>query len=403
MSGRRLAITGALFAVVWLLAGCLDFDEQTVYVEHDAANDRLLVVVDYGGFYAKPGPSFSLWGEPVRPDPADADPAEALHQLREAIENKTVAFLGNWPFAFPIARLREDLAEPDPDLPEELRGDLISLLSHVRVLNGGFYADPRGRVCGAQVVIVDNVAEALRLANRLISASILCGAAGSQPDDLAEAMLVEYARRGDTWIHLDGHSIVATMPLPEGHFKELREKFVADVFDMSDDEVGTRFQALRSLFMNPVLVWHERDQMRVRCGYVAEPSTLVTKAAHGDYVPNMVEQIVEDQGLAVDGRLARYLVEADTQVHEDADFAAQIMAPRLGQRERVRVLVHKLRAEPSPAYWELLRSEERPPAAVLEQETPSDDELLEFWDQWLRGQYGVVEEVGETARITGQP
>jgi hypothetical protein len=172
---------------------------------------------------------------------------------------------------------------------------------------------------------------------------------------------------------------------------------------MSEDEVGTRFQALRSLFMNPVLVWHEGDLAKVRCGYASEPFRFITKATHGDYVPNIVERIVEDQGLKLDGRLARYLVEPDTEVHEEADLAAQIMAPRLSQRERVRVLVHQLKAAPSPACWELLRSEEGPAAAGEGQETPSDDQLLESWEQRLRGQYGVTEEVGGTARITDQP
>ncbi len=48
---RRTAWTLAIALMALLLAGCLEFDGQTLYFEYDAQNDRLLFVLNYVGLY----------------------------------------------------------------------------------------------------------------------------------------------------------------------------------------------------------------------------------------------------------------------------------------------------------------------------------------------------------------
>ena len=59
------------------------------------------------------------------------------------------------------------------------------------------------------------------------------------------------------------------------------------------------------------------------------------------------------------------------------------MAPRLTQRERVRVLVHALKDEPDEELWEMLRDERPEPGTALPPEDALDTELLDYWALWL--------------------
>jgi hypothetical protein len=144
-----------------LVFGCLEFDGQTVYLEYDKANDRLAFVVNYVGLYAA--------GDDETKPPNDEQFAQSVQQLDESVAKHTVALLGNWPFAFNAEDLRAKIESPDTGWPDELRRDALALLGHARVLNGGFYTDEEGRLCGAQVVFVEQASEAVPLANRVIN------------------------------------------------------------------------------------------------------------------------------------------------------------------------------------------------------------------------------------------
>ncbi len=358
-----------------LLLGCLEFDEQTVYVEHDRENDRLLLIINYRGLYAE-----------------EPDVMQAQSQLQEALENETVALLGNWPFAFPLREMREDLREPDPEalheMPEEVRLGLLRLLERIKVLNGGFYTDPAGRVCGAQVVVIENIADTVGLANDVINAAVLADLEDYETDnsdDAAAARLaLEYARRGESWIELKGHSLVASFPLPERDLIEGRRDIAEGLTDPDDMDAELYLRVLRDLFESPILVWHEDDLLKVKCGYVSEPSVFTAKPRRGEYEPNLVEHITETYGLHLDANLARFLADPDASAETDAERAARLMAPRLAQRERVRVLVHRLTTDPADEYWAKLREERLPPGELAQPADLADQELLERWEEWLR-------------------
>lgn len=358
-----------------LLLGCLEFDEQTVYVEHDQENDRLLLVINYRGLYAE-----------------EPDVMQAQSQLQEALENETVALLDNWPFEFPLREMREDLREPDPEvldqMPEEVRLGLLRLLERIKVLNGGFYTDPAGRVCGAQVVVIANIADTVGLANDVINAAVLAELEDYETDDFDEAsfarLWLEPARGGHNWVELKGHSLVVSVPLPERMLIEGRRDVAEGLTEPGDMDAELYLRVLRDLFENPILVWHEDDLLKVKCGYVSEPSVFATRPRQGEYEPNLVEHITETYGLHLDANLARFLADPDASAETDAEGAARLMAPRLARRERVRVLVHRLTTDPADEYWAKLREERLPAGELAQPADLANQELLERWQEWLR-------------------
>ncbi len=388
VSIRRWLIGLGVGLLAAALVGCLDFDEQTLRFEHDRQNDRLIMVINYLGLHSDKG-----------------DVGEAESQLEEAIEDGTVALCDNWPFAFSIRELREELADPEAEdmknVPEDVRRAGIALVERVRVLNGGFYTDPAGRICGAQVVVIEDAAEAMRLANELVSAAVLAEADEPASEDPDERLLLELALKaaaeGHQWLTLDGHSLLVRVPMPERQFDEARRAFLAEALDPGDRDLQVHLSALQQALANPVYAWHEDGMMKVKVGLVTKPPVFVTKPRQGKYALNLVDHITATYGLHLDANLARYLVEPEAPAETEAERAARIMAPRLTKPERARVLVGRLQAAPSDALRAKVRQEELPEPLPEGAPQPSDDELLRLWQGWLQNQAGVEEGTGQPA------
>ncbi len=392
-------------ALAGALVGCLDFDEQTVYFEHDQQNDRLVMVINYLGLYSG-SPGLRTTSEQTS-DPAGF--GETQTQLADAIQKQTVALCGNWPWLFPVREWREQLADPEAeemkDVPQEIRRNAVALLDHVRVLNGGFYEDPAGRICGGQVVVVENATEAVRLGNELISAALLRQADQAAPDDPEEKVVLELALKaaadGHQWLTLDGHSLVVAVPMPEHVLQTLREDLVRGLSSPGDENLALRLRGIGKVLSNPVLLWHEDGMMKVRVGLVTAPSVFVAKPSQGKYAPNLVDHITATYGLHLDEHLARYLVEPAAPAEAEAERAALVMAPRLPKPERIRLLVGQLKAAPSDALRAKLREEGTPEQLPEGAPLPSDDELLQLWQTWLKQQAGAAEGTGEGPASAG--
>jgi len=374
----KRALLGSTAAVVLaaLVLGCLEFDGQTVYLEYDKAKDRLAFIISYVGLHAA-GPSESM--------PPDAQQlSESVEQLDNGVVKHTVALLASWPFAFCAEDLRAKIESQDTGWSEGLRRDALALLGRARVVNGGFYTDERGRLCGAQVVFIEQASAAVPLANRVINQAILQDRTPSELLDQVRARIrVERAQQGFAWLRLEGNSLVVHLPLPEKELAEGRQEFVSGLLRPLADGKPGYLAELRDMLASPVLVWHEDDLLRLRLGLVNAPSRLVTRPAQGYYVPNLIDHVTAGYGLRLDEALARYLVTPDAVAESEEEQAAQFMAPRLTQRERVRVLVGRLHAAPSDALRKLLRAEGTPPGSPALLGTPSAELLLRHWERWL--------------------
>ena len=110
-----MSLTVCVLAGVVL--GCLEFDQQTVYVEHDEANDRLILIFNYMGLFAAEDDNHSK-------PPSAGDLDESKEQLAEALELHKFAVLDTWPLATSVPEVREGLAEPDDDHIGIFAGDM---------------------------------------------------------------------------------------------------------------------------------------------------------------------------------------------------------------------------------------------------------------------------------------
>jgi len=374
MSARGLAL-GVCACVAALLAGCLDFDEQEVYFEHDQQNDRVVCISYYRGLFAE-----------------GQDLEQASQQLQEACDKHTVALGGNFPFTLEVNDIREKLRDPEKakemDLPsDEFRKKLLSLMERVQVLNGGFFTDVKGRVCGVQVVTIEKVSELVPLGNALISEGLRFAAANGpkeRPTSRSEELILRAAEKGHTWARLQGHSLIVTVPLSEQDFKEAREGLVADLLSKQPPGADV-LKDVHAALASPVLVWHEGETLSVKCGWEGEPSTFIARSDKGKYEPNLVEHVTRTYGLHFDENALRYMADAGAPAQAEAERAAQIIVPRLPKVERVRILAAALLAQPSDKLWALLRQVPFEPDM-----TPGADinnaELLQLWDTWLAGQ-----------------
>jgi hypothetical protein len=403
MKERGLVGVVALALAVGLL-GCLEYEEQTVYFEHDRENDRLVIILDYLGLFAEPHLTLFAGGQEGEPGPKELE--EAQQQLAEALEDHTVALFGNWPFALSVEETRRDLAEPpggDEDLPPDLRAGLTELLGRVEVLNGGFHMDAAGRLSGAQVIVVEQARDSVALANRTISRGILHAAedeglpANPEERRTVEAILAA-ALEGHEWIGLDGQALIVRVPATEEIVRAGRPELFEDAPETEED-ARSLLRDVVALLRSPIWAWHEDGMLSFKLGYAGRPWRVTALPRQGTYLPNLEEHIAATYGLDLDANLARYLLDAEAPAETEAEKAARIMGPRLSQRQRLRVLLGRLEAAPSERLRELLRQEGRPPGVLLASERDvtgrrplaelTDTELQELWALWLRREAGA--------------
>ncbi len=391
MTGKWLSLVLGAVAFTAVLAGCLDFEEQTVYVEHDEKNDRLVAVVRYRGIYASDETSYGFGKTKARVK-------EAMEELQEAIDTETVAVGCNWPFAFPLKELRAGLKNPSRSggfpLSEQGRKDLLTVLQRIQVLNAGFYLDAHGRICGAQVLIVKQLKDTVRLTNSLFSEAMQSSLEEQETLGSHEKLVLDAVRNGHTWLEIKGSSVIVSVPFTEEQFQELRQQLVGEFVSVLKAQETSVWRGIKDLLATPILVWHGDSLMKVKFGLELQPSVVMMKPPLGEYRPNLVKPIVEKHGLTLDESLAQYLVQPNAPAESDSELAARLMAPRLTKTERVGVLVRQVKTKPANDYWAKLREEkllngDTPPAAM------SDAAVLKLWEGWLVKQEGVHKDAGQ--------
>jgi len=380
------AVVGVVAALALaVVAGCLEFDEQTVYFEYDRHRDTVLMIVNYGGLYAGKDGAVG--------EGKDGAVGEGQDQLEETLKMHRAAFVSNWPFTWSSEEVRKQMTDPEGnnDLPKTVREKLARLTELVTVLNGGFYTDAAGRICGAQVVVIEHATEAVNLINNALNASILADKA-DDPDKKRtefEDLAVQYARRGGRWLDLDGNSLIVRIPATEKMVKEKWAEVLADVSNTAQtkrDEFLAQAAQVLQVLSTPAFLWYEDGVLKGRVGLPSYPSLIKSMPAQGNYQPNMVDYITQKHGLDLDARIAHFLIAPDALPDTEADRAARYMAPRLTQAERMRVLTHQLRAAPSDALWALLRQEPLPGDTKPAPTAMTDDARLKLWESWLKEQ-----------------
>ncbi|MFQ5844478.1 MAG: hypothetical protein ACE5JG_05750 [Planctomycetota bacterium] len=173
-----------------LLCGCVEFEHQTILIRWGEKADVLQVRLVYQGIHAGT--------DGVEPDGVQ----KALKQLRIVAERKTQFFLlDNWPLGF-------DLGEPGQG--EDVTAVPKELGAFIRLTNGAFFLDGRGRLCGWQDLRIAPASGFFKKVNELFSAMVL---EDMEPDDddpfsAATVLLWEKAAKaGHAWWSLDHKGI----------------------------------------------------------------------------------------------------------------------------------------------------------------------------------------------------
>jgi len=156
-----------LLSLLWLLSGCIEFEDQEVHWRYLPEEDTLVATLRYQGIYGGEG---KRKGEKI---PAKNLTDGEIKQLTSVMQGGRAFFFGNWISEFNRAQLEKALKET-ADIPEGLDSRLLNLLlKEVKVENVGFYVDEKGWLCGAQTFQVDNVSDLLDLTNKKIAEEVL--------------------------------------------------------------------------------------------------------------------------------------------------------------------------------------------------------------------------------------
>ena len=186
----------ALLLVLLTFAGCLQVDAQDITIRHDAAADRIDILIVHRGLFAEGGNS------------SERDPlAKALRDLASVKSDGEVVFWNNWPLTF--------------DLTREYPAPAKALLSHVDVENGALFTDPRGQLCGYQFVRIRGAKEFTRKLNLLLDVYVQTllvngapGFGGSHEFDTDTRDLVrEFQRAREPLLRLQPGRVEMRLPL----------------------------------------------------------------------------------------------------------------------------------------------------------------------------------------------
>jgi hypothetical protein len=371
----RLLVAAVLAA---LAAGCLDFDEQTVYIEHDEASDRLILVIHYKGLYAAPDERGDVTPEKLQ---------EARDQLATAIDTKQMAFRGNWPYTWSVPELTRNVRD-EWDLPAPLRQEFLWLLAQIRTLDGGFYLDERGRLCGMQVVIVENLSQVLARTNAAVG---LLALVAQVRDETGERVLQRFfgGEAKVPSLSVKGHSVSLAYPISEEEMMDLRREFADGAAGGDDADARRLQQTLDQLVGGPIWAWHEDGVLRVKVGLQSQPSTLVLRPEQGRYANNLVDHVREAYGFRLFANVVRYILEPEAGAETEGEEAAKLIAPRLIREERVRFVLQQIDAQPSPECYAALHREILRLGFDRPEQEMTDAEVVEFWRERLAGGRGA--------------
>jgi hypothetical protein len=203
------------FAVLVLLCGCLQFEEQGMSYRYDEKADTLYIFQEYRGICAGQGEGLS---------------EDEIQQLESVIKTERTFFFANWIFEYnreAMLEVQKELKGPatgdDSSLTPEERNQVLGLvdilLTNVKVENGPFYYDASKRLCGVQKVALKKVSEIVRKANEVMPIA-LKGVAQKQEDAEGKAVLLKAAGKRKEFIRLEKNVLSFVWPMTQPEYEE---------------------------------------------------------------------------------------------------------------------------------------------------------------------------------------
>jgi hypothetical protein len=302
----------AIFLIALLsLPGCLMFREQVITAEYDAAADRLTLHIVYLGLHA------------------NGDPDKAVTEFTDTVNRNHVCLL-EWPFTY----APEDAAESDHPLAR-------FLVANVKTHRVGFFKDALGRLCGGQIVVIENFGQMLKLVNVSLTEEALPDAM-EKADAETRALNVAAAAKGHAWLRMRGQAIELSFFASDHDFERMKRDLLEELFSDTDNLAAAREWLAR----NPVSIVREGKEVRLVLGNPKAPLRLVAPPQGREPYTDVLEKHVEKTwGLGLDAEIGPLLV----------------APPQRLPPERLRALVARLDADDprlaDAAARELLRAE----------------------------------------------
>jgi len=291
---RLLPLLGLLLFA--LLAGCVEFEGQTILVRLDKATDTIHVRLIYHGIYAAKDET----------DPSEGVD-EALKQLKTVVDRGTrFYFFDNWPLEADVG----PPAEGDEDKP----GNAL-LRPFTKVRNGRFFLDREGKLCAWQDLEISKASEFLQQANRFISLAVLTGQVDAlkEADGTTRRLVQEWMTKGEPWVVLDGKGAALRLPVSDADATRIKTAVLMDAVETVQRDVRRADEANAKgetplPFERTLAGAQARMLAETRFSVIHEPGSLTVRIAPdargifrldwrnaGAYVSNLLEPVKQGE------------------------------------------------------------------------------------------------------------
>lgn len=267
-------------ALLFLLCGCLEFEEQSMSYRYDEKTDTLYIFQDYRGITTLSGGRLS---------------ADEVQQLESVLKTERTFFFANWILEYNREALlehRKELKNPPADeaskLTEEERKKYVELLdlalANVKVENGPFYFDAEKRLCGVQKVTVQKLSELIRSANSIIPLAVKDSIKDEENVALKAELLNMLVKRKE-FVWLDKNTLNWVWPMTQADYGKNfgvggEEKHALEAFKHS----GGRIE-------------FNDNEVHFQIGATTDRITTLTKSVakeekdYKGYKPNVVDEV----------------------------------------------------------------------------------------------------------------
>lgn len=270
----RVFIIGMATVLAFAASGCVELIGQRISIYHDAAANRLDLLIYYDGIHDNVG-----------------DHDDGPEQLRDAIANGDVMFL-DWPWHFQRAELREFVNNPDE--PQAQRDLARSILDRVQATPVGHYRDHLDQIGALQRVRIEQADAFMQSLNDAWNLWLRERDRADDDPELARttARWDEAVVNDHTWIRLRGHALEFNIPVHPVDMPRLKAAGLRSIIG-AEMEASDVNHVIRALSAAPLSLIDHGDHLVIRIGEPDTPSTLRFTIREPDvYEPNLEQELI---------------------------------------------------------------------------------------------------------------
>jgi hypothetical protein len=276
---RGMAVVAAALA----LGSCIDFEGQNLSYRYDQASDTLRIFIVYEAIFTS-GAEGKAAERPLARD--------EKNQLESVVRGRRAFFFGNWLTEFDgkgferdIADLRKKLEKTDaPDQRAWMKSDLEmyeAVNKAIRVQNGRFYLDDRGRLCGWQYVTISNVSGIVSRINNFARRKF--AEIAYEMGESAPQRLRDFAKKGEC-VRVDGNQVRIRFYRSYPKFVESRRNAIEkkEPFDIRTQDAVLNY---------------DEPMVEVIFGRLGQKTTTLSRPAEGKSSEILIKYVKEKYGL----------------------------------------------------------------------------------------------------------